>query len=184
MCARDTPAKWWVLKTLSETGVTRLSWWPCRIKGRGEMLPMWSIAAAKEFLASKHIAVYNETVARDVSASAEKYFALTDGSKNGVYVGVQNMLAAKRSGGGVHELFVSRDSAQKRCDETANSSKAEFYVVWDGSSTGVMNEAQMLAARCGIESVIEGPMVKRDAQLIWDGKADEVKTPRPSSSSF
>ena len=183
MRARDTPAKWWVLKGSHRDGCYASKLVALSYKGSGELLPMWSIAAAKEFLACKHIEVFNDTVARDEAAQSKKFFALTGGSKDGVYESVRDMLAAKREGGGVHEKFASKELAQKRCDEVNAGATAEFYVVWDGTSTGVMNEEDMLAATCGVESVIEGPMTKRDAELIWTGKADEVKSTASAASA-
>ena len=152
-------------------------------KASGKLLPMWSVGAAKEFLGVKHVAVFNETVAQeDPTAVASKFFTLVGGSKDGVYEGLQKLLAAKKSGGGIHNVYVSRESAQKAFDAASAGASEQFYVVWEGTTTGVLSEEQMVEATCGVASVIEGPMSKHDADLIWSGKADEVSVAKSASS--
>ena len=130
---------------------------------------MWSIAAAKEYIGKSWIPFYNETVAK---SSGAKWYALRGGSNDGVFTSVTAMLQVKQEGGGVHDVFESEEKARSFVD-SANAT-TEWYVVWEGRQTGVLGEAEMLAATRGVESVIEGPMSKADADLIWTGKAEKV----------
>ena len=74
----------------------------------------------------------------------------------------------------MHDVFESEEKARSFVD-SANAT-TEWYVVWEGRQTGVLGEAEMLAATRGVESVIEGPMSKADADLIWTGGLDGSQT--------
>ena len=170
-------AKWWVLKDSKRDGAYTSKVVAMSYQGKGKLLPMWSIATAKEYLGRRWIPIYNETVQKE---SSRKYFALRGGTKDGVFESVTAMLSAKRVGGGVHDVFTSRAEAQKFCDDAAAGQA--YYVVWEGSSTGVMTEDTMIEATRGVESVIEGPMSKRDADLVWNGEADKLRKEQKEDS--
>lgn len=181
MRLQSSPAKWFVLKGSQRDGCYSSKLVALSYKGGGELVPMWSIGTAKEFLGKKHVAVYNETVS--VGKDKKKFFALAGGSSDGVYSTLHKMLKAKQAGGGVHNVFATRAQAKKFCDDASKATAEEWFVVWEGATTGVMTEDQMLEATCGVESVIEGPMSAKDAQLIWSGKADEIKSTTGTSFS-
>ena len=170
MKKQDSPAKWWILKNSLRDGAYASKLVALSYKGKGEMVPMWSIATAKEYIGKKWVPIYNETVSKGSNA-ATRFFALAGGTKDGVFTSVTAMLQAKRAGGGVHDVFSSEKEAKEFVQQGSATLAKDFYVVWVGSTTGVMREEDMLEATRGVESVIEGPMSQSDAHRIWSGDA-------------
>ena len=183
MKAKAGPAKWWVLKGSLRDGAYASKLVAQSYKGTGEMTPMWSIPAAKEFLGVKWVRVFNDTVAQDSDAPRStgdcaseafddfqefegKFFALRGGSLDGVFQSIDAVLVAKAEGGGVYDVFDTKWEAQRFCEGDKNE---RVYVVFAGSKTGVMTAGQMVAATRGVESVVEGPMSRKQAERIWNG---------------
>ena len=183
MKAKAGPAKWWVLKGSLRDGAYASKLVAQSYKGAGELTPMWSIPAAKEFLGVKWVRVFNDTVAQDdgaprsaASGDSEvfddfkefegKFFALRGGSSDGVFDSIDAVLLAKAEGGGVYDVFDTKWDAQRFCEGDSNE---RVYVVFAGSKTGIMTAGQMVAATRGVESVVEGPMSRQQAERIWNG---------------
>ena len=64
-------------------------------------------------------------------------------------------------------VFDTKGDKLKFCED---QEKEEFYVVWSGTQTGVMEEDGVLTVMCGVEPVvIEGPIVVAKEKTILVG---------------
>ena len=179
----SVPAKWYVLRGSSRDGAYMSRAVAESYQGNsGEIRKTWSVAAAKEFIGSQRISIFNEesadtaaeTMVGSASASTKSFYAVRGGSRNGVYSSVVQALQAMREGGGIYEIFDTKKAATSFADAASKSTSGErAYVVWAGRSTGVMSEAQMIAATKGFEAVIEGPLSFTEASTIW-GSGSQV----------
>ena len=131
MRVKSGEAKWWVLKGSGRDGAHTSKLVAQSYKGSGQLVPMWSIPAAKEFLEVKWVKIYNETVARDgdgnrlaggdgmfddpdgLSDFDGKFFGLRGGGQDGVFESLDAVLQAKAEGGGVCDVFNTKWEAQR-----------------------------------------------------------------------
>ena len=92
MKVQASPAKWWVLKGSLRDGAYASKLVAMSYKGKGELVPMWSIATAKEFIGKKWVPIYNETVAKG-DEPATRFFTPS-------HVGLPTQEAIDRSSAG------------------------------------------------------------------------------------